>query len=217
MSKSIIISSKSENFILTHGNKIILETKCFPSDILIITVEPDIASIGIKKMSELKKWSSIKPFNSKNKIAFIHHAHLLTPEAQNSILKLLEEPSQDTYVVLTTINHHLLLPTILSRCQIIIDNSVEKNSDLKNITEFLSLPLMKKFTYLELLEKETDKKTAIDKFLELLLKYFREKLLSTKDTTLIKKLTLISQAKKMINAKVSSKNALENLIIQLDT
>jgi DNA polymerase-3 subunit delta' len=216
MGKSIIISSKSQDFILARSNEIITRNECFPVDMLTIAVEPEKASIGILKMNELKKWSTIKPFKSKSKIAFIQQAHLLTPEAQNSILKLLEEPSLATHIVLITNNHELLLTTIQSRCQLIIDNAQENFMDLIKITEFINLPLLEKFSFLDILEKETDKNSAINQFLISLLSYYREKLLTGKDRNYIKKIQLISETKKMIIAKVTSRNALENLIIQLD-
>ena len=102
MSKSIIISSQSTEYITRQIDQIIDKLKCFPSDILKIDVEPKLSSIGIKKMLELKSWTKTKPYNGKYKIAIIFQAHLLTVEAQNSILKLLEEPNKGTYLLLIT-------------------------------------------------------------------------------------------------------------------
>ena len=216
MSKSIIISSQSTEFIDSQIHQIIDKLKCFPSDILKIDVEPTLSSIGIKKMLELKSWTMTKPYNGKYKIAFILQAHLLTTEAQNSILKLLEEPNKGTYIVLVTQNHQLLLPTIISRCQLNIDNSKNKPSNTVNIAEFQSFSIIDKFTYLNGIEKEENKKDIIDNFLRSLLEYYRQKLLETTDREIINKILLINETKKMITAKVSSRNALENLIIQLD-
>jgi len=216
MGKSIIISSKSNDFIANQINEITLKYECFPSDILKISVEPKLSSIGIKKMLELKSWSIKKPFNSKNKIAFIYEAHLLTAEAQNSILKLLEEPSQNTFIVLITNNHNQFLQTIISRCQLIIDNSKDLEPKQLEIEEYFNKSLFEKFEYIEKIEKDPNKKNLIDNFLKLLLNYFRVELLNKNDISQISKIKLINETKKMINAKVSSRNALENLIIQLD-
>ncbi|HET8671851.1 MAG TPA: hypothetical protein VFM05_14895, partial [Candidatus Saccharimonadales bacterium] len=49
----------------------------------------------------------------------IEHAELLTVEAQNAFLKLLEEPPADTILALTADNPQALLPTILSRVQLL--------------------------------------------------------------------------------------------------
>ncbi len=47
----------------------------------------------------------------------IHHVEAMTPEAENSLLKFLEEPSDNTYAILTTANVAKILPTILSRAE----------------------------------------------------------------------------------------------------
>lgn len=50
-------------------------------------------------------------------IYVIHLVENMTPEAVNSLLKFLEEPSSSTYAILTTQNEDKVLPTILSRCE----------------------------------------------------------------------------------------------------
>lgn len=50
-------------------------------------------------------------------IYVIHQVENMTPEAVNSLLKFLEEPSPYTYAILTTQNEDKVLPTILSRCE----------------------------------------------------------------------------------------------------
>jgi DNA polymerase-3 subunit delta' len=51
------------------------------------------------------------------KIVIIDDAHKLTPEAQNCLLKTLEEPPPDSVLILITSDRHALFPTIVSRCQ----------------------------------------------------------------------------------------------------
>lgn len=50
-------------------------------------------------------------------IYVIHLVENMTPEAVNSLLKFLEEPSTSTYAILTTQNEDKVLPTIVSRCE----------------------------------------------------------------------------------------------------
>lgn len=76
-------------------------------------------SIGIEAIRELKAWAALKPFLSKQKIALIKEAQTLTIEAQNAMLKLLEEPPKRTIIILTVNDQKNLLPTIVSRCQLI--------------------------------------------------------------------------------------------------
>ena len=58
----------------------------------------------------------IKPYQSQYKIYIIDHADLMTPQAQNALLKTIEEPPQYAIIMLLTENADLLLPTITSRC-----------------------------------------------------------------------------------------------------
>lgn len=77
--------------------------------------EEDKLSIGIKQTRGIISWAKLRPFQSVCKIAVIFNAEKLTIEAQNSLLKLLEEPPSNTYILLVTNNHKALLQTIISR------------------------------------------------------------------------------------------------------
>lgn len=75
-------------------------------------------SLGIEEIRNLQHWLSLKPFQEKKKIILIKEAQSLTPEAQNALLKTLEEPPPNSLIILTVPDRFLLLPTIISRCQI---------------------------------------------------------------------------------------------------
>ncbi len=77
------------------------------------------ASISIDRIRELKKKSGMTSFSGKNRIVIISSADKMGDAASNSILKLLEEPPENMYFVLTVNEAGLLLPTIRSRCQLI--------------------------------------------------------------------------------------------------
>jgi DNA polymerase III delta prime subunit len=76
-------------------------------------------SIGIDQIKQLQKTLYLKPMNGTKKAIIISDAHLLTTEAQNALLKVLEEPPEHTLFLLLAENKETLLPTILSRCLII--------------------------------------------------------------------------------------------------
>lgn len=77
-------------------------------------------SITIDQIRKLKERFSLSPFQSQYKIAIIDQADRLTPQAQNTCLKLLEELKDcKNLIILVTSHPHLILPTIISRCQII--------------------------------------------------------------------------------------------------
>ncbi len=83
-------------------------------------VEPDGQSISIDAMRELAKFAKLKiPTNtsSTKRIIIIEQTNLMTVEAQNALLKLLEEPPDNTILILNTSNMSTLLPTIRSRAQ----------------------------------------------------------------------------------------------------
>ncbi len=61
--------------------------------------------------------SSLSPFMGKNRFALISPADLMNNIAQNTLLKLLEEPPENLYICLVTSRFESLLPTVLSRCQ----------------------------------------------------------------------------------------------------
>src|SRR4030043_1408378 len=76
-------------------------------------------SIKIDQIRELKGKISLKPFSAKTVVVVISEADKMTLPAQNSLLKILEEPPQSSRIILTAPGPKTLLPTIVSRCQII--------------------------------------------------------------------------------------------------
>ncbi|OGL25318.1 hypothetical protein A3A68_00510 [Candidatus Saccharibacteria bacterium RIFCSPLOWO2_01_FULL_48_13] len=78
--------------------------------------------ISIDSIRELKRTLSLKaPSNRPKRVVVISSAHTMSHEAQNSALKILEEPPNDTYFILSASAANNLLPTIVSRCwQIVV-------------------------------------------------------------------------------------------------
>lgn len=62
---------------------------------------------------------AIKPYSSPRKVYIINEAEKMTVQAQNALLKTLEEPPEYTVILLLTTNVNSLLPTILSRCVVL--------------------------------------------------------------------------------------------------
>ncbi len=73
-------------------------------------------SIKIDEVRQIPDFVYKKAFESGYKAVVILEAHLMTPQAQNALLKILEEPPQNTLFVLGCLNANNILPTILSRC-----------------------------------------------------------------------------------------------------
>lgn len=92
----------------------------------------DSQAIKIEYIRQLQKEINLKPYEARKKVFIINDAHNLTPEASNALLKTLEEPPQDSLIILVTSKANLLFKTIISRCQIIKFYPL-KRSQLKEI------------------------------------------------------------------------------------
>lgn len=92
----------------------------------------DSQAIKIEYIRQLQKEINLKPYEARKKVFIINDAHNLTAEASNALLKTLEEPPQNSLIILVTSQPNLLFKTIISRCQI-IKFSPLKRSQLKEI------------------------------------------------------------------------------------
>lgn len=101
-------------------------------------IEPEKGLIKKGEIESLIKSVITAPFESKRKIFIINDSHTMNPEGKNALLKTLEEPPSYINIILISSSANYLLPTILSRCQIIKFYPVEnfKTIDLL-VKEFL--------------------------------------------------------------------------------
>lgn len=81
-------------------------------------------SIGIEEAGQVLGWNALK--TEQTRVCIIHEANLLTTEAQNTLLKVVEEPSENTQIIFVAPNQYALLGTIRSRCKIITLQSEEE-------------------------------------------------------------------------------------------
>lgn len=93
-----------------------INKQCCP-DLKII--EPIKGSIKIEQIRELRREIDLKPFEDRKKIYIIDQAEEMTIEASNCLLKTIEEPPDYAIIILICINTDSILPTIISRCQLI--------------------------------------------------------------------------------------------------
>ncbi len=134
--QSILISGKNIQVREAYIDKLLKEQAIDAFDVATLAHE---GSIGIEEVRLLQKKMYLTPLRSKTKAVIINNAQNLTIEAQNALLKVLEEPPNNTIIVLTAENKNLLLPTILSRCKIIelksSENQLESN-DLSTLAQY---------------------------------------------------------------------------------
>lgn len=107
-------------------------------------VKPEGNSIKIEQIRELQKKIQEKPIISSKKVYIIDDADFMTKEAQNCLLKTLEEPPEFATIILLGSNENAFLTTIKSRCMILHFNPIkdsemkqylEKNYQINNITQ----------------------------------------------------------------------------------
>lgn len=143
---------------LIEGDKdiIIPELLSFLDEIKIKTANnPDLYNIQTDsfKMEDariLKSLTSEKGFSSDitNKKIFIISANSFLLEAQNSLLKVFEEPIENTHFFIVAPSVQIFIPTLLSRFYVIKSNS-ENNFDTKEAENFIKLPLIKRIDFLK--------------------------------------------------------------------
>ncbi len=75
--------------------------------------------IKITSIREIRKKSALSVLSHGRKVIIIFDADKMNEQSSNALLKTLEEPMGDTVLILTTSNKDALLPTIISRCQLI--------------------------------------------------------------------------------------------------
>jgi DNA polymerase III delta prime subunit len=131
-------------------------------------------SIGIGEAKKIVDWSGKQPFNHEVKVGIIWEAEKLTPEAQNSLLKTLEEPAQNTLIVLVTGNISGLLSTILSRCQVLSFGSeqeqVADETKLETeVTEFIRDDYLQKLSRINKIEDRAEAIGFVLKLMQVLI------------------------------------------------
>jgi DNA polymerase-3 subunit delta' len=82
-----------------------------------ITIRPEGAFIKIDQVRALSRQLRFAPLEGSWRVVIINDAQAMNLEASNAILKVLEEPPKNTFIVLTASQTTDLLPTIVSRCQ----------------------------------------------------------------------------------------------------
>ena len=177
---------------------------------------PDIFIINettgwtIELTRSIKNFLSQKPFNHSNKIVIIYQVDKLNNESQNAILKTLEDPGHNSYIIITTSKPSKLLPTIISRCQSI---------KLKNKTNFepredkplsISHDIKKDLLTSESLSKD---KTQVLPFLEEQLQTYQQILIKDPSPQNSQLVQNIIKALQMIESNVDPKSALDFLFL----
>jgi DNA polymerase III delta prime subunit len=114
--QSFLIVSKNKNEAASYISDLLKEMGVNSLDINLQTYEK---TMGIEDVRNIQKAILLKPFRGKTKAVIINAYENITFEAQNSLLKILEEPPANTIIIIATSKKEFLLPTIISRCKIV--------------------------------------------------------------------------------------------------
>lgn len=183
--------------------KVIPNTENNP-DLLIVKIE-STQSIGIKQIKELIHWAQLRPFQEKYKLAVIEQAEKLTTEAQNSLLKTLEEPPKSAYIFLVTPNPKSLLPTIRSRTAIY---KIESTNEFSQEVFDMPKDIKSQIELINKITKTNDPKAKKNNIQKLLLALHQE----AKSQNNHYNLHLIEQTQRALKRNCNIKLIAENLI-----
>ena len=110
-----------------------------PDIIRVVHEKPNTISVDEVRV-QINNDIMIRPYNGKYKIYIVPDADMMTPQAQNALLKTIEEPPEYAVIFLLTENADSLLPTILSRCVILKIKNVKDALIKKYLMEQMEIP-----------------------------------------------------------------------------
>ncbi len=110
-----------------------------PDIIRVLHEKPNTISVDDIR-TQINNDVAIKPYSSPRKVYIMNEAEKMTVQAQNAILKTLEEPPEYAVILLLTTNVNSLLPTILSRCVVLNMKPVADEQIRKYLMEELQVP-----------------------------------------------------------------------------
>jgi DNA polymerase-3 subunit delta' len=136
MVKSLLCSTK--NACGTCKACKLFEAKSHPDMKYVVSDKP---SIGVDLIRQVSEYVTTTSQLLGNKVVVIENIESMTEAASNSLLKTLEEPNKNTYLLLSTTKPNSLLATITSRCEKIRLPLPNINSSLAWLTSETSLPV----------------------------------------------------------------------------
>jgi DNA polymerase III delta prime subunit len=170
----------------------------------------DFESFGIDESRELRAMQLRRSFTEGAKKIFIVAAGNFTSEAQNSLLKIFEEPTEDTHFFILTPSAQFFLPTLLSRVVVVSADKGAGNS--REVEAFLEKPYAKRLeTALEISKDALRAQRFFDEFIRF---YYEKRLKGERTEEETRVLELASKYRRYAHARSPSlKMMLEHLAI----
>ncbi|MBU0534728.1 MAG: hypothetical protein ABIJ82_03290 [Patescibacteria group bacterium] len=226
MNGSVLIFGSTKNLreekiveiVNSEANKDFEKTKDLSekADIKIVALLEDEKTIGISQTREGVKFLQERPFSYQKKFLVILDCEKLTIQAQNSLLKTLEEPPAYALILLSSKTQNSLLETVVSRCRMLPIRKprgcavVENSSSLEKI---LKMNLGKRLEFASEISKE-EKETILE-LLECWIEEARDMILKRpRDENRLKNIKRIIEIKKDLeNSNVNQRISMEALVI----
>lgn len=217
--QSFLITAKDKNKASSYISDFLKEKEIYPIDVNQQAYEK---AMGIEDVRSIQKKILLKPFRGKTKAVVIQVYENITTEAQNALLKILEEPPANTIIVISIQKKEFLLPTIISRCKVIelkekeislIDEDLLELSNTLNI--LLNGKIGDKLKVAQDIAKDKDETVL---WLENISVFVREKLIENyNDLKYLNLLRLLTATHTIIKStNVNQRTALENLFLSFN-
>lgn len=187
-------------------------------DIFLIQLQEKEKSIGIPQTREGINFLREKPFSYKKKFLVILDSEKLTTQAQNSLLKTLEEPPSQSLIILSSRTQNSLLGTIVSRCRLLSIKKDEEKEEMENEISYKKVLKMSLGERLDMCaELSKEEKEDVIEVLEKWVGEGREVLLKDpKNINNTKNLKRILEIKNDLeNTNVNVRLSLESLVLSL--
>lgn len=202
----------------------------------ILYVEPEkTTSIGVDDIrDQINNAMAIKPYSSTYKVFIVDGSQKMTIQAQNALLKTLEEPPAYGIILLLTTNADIFLPTIRSRCVILNFEPVEeavrlaRNPELQVMKDHCyqvmnEIPKMSLEQIYDTVKEIGQYKQNMDEYLDYMLQWHREDLLKKElgeqsrfsYNKSGKNITAIEEARERIKSNVNLDLALEMMLFAI--
>ena len=169
---------------------------------------------GIEEIRKLKGFFTRKKWLEKEKrLVLLAHGEGLSLEAQNALLKTLEEVRKNNYIFISVPSQETLIPTIVSRCQIVYSSQKSTRQE----KPFLDLAKLAKLPIADRLASVAPKKINAQE-LEQIIAYYQKQLVKEnfENLKLLKGwLNLCLQAQKMLEANMKIETAVDWLLLNL--
>lgn len=178
-------------------------------------------SIKIDEIREMQAKVLEKPIISKRKVYIINNAEKMTVEAQNCLLKTLEEPPEFITIILVSNNENTILATIKSRCtKVVFTEEIQKEITEENKARFETLEKIfgnvEKYLSIDLLNKidilYSDKENIFEN-----LDYINTILVrqAKKDTKYLDYIDYVEETKNKLKSNSNYDMCIDNLILKI--